>query len=561
MRVRAGRRNWWGITGAHLSGWAALGPSLLPRTWWSTGISVGFASAFGYAVGSISRALYRGVRSVTHPRTERRRRVADRGRLTGLLDGRESILLATLTAGTAIGAYRASRRQVEIAALVEEPAPTPASTAEGIAVGGVIATGAVLLVRLFQYSSATSRRILYRIAPALAAPLSGTIVTFALTYWLNRSVLWDQIMRRVNRVANENNARALLPLREPPLNSERSGSPDSFEPFQTLGRHGKAIVAEGPRAADISAVTGRPAREPIRAYVGLRPDVSIAASARAAVRELDRAGGFERRHLAVFIGTGTGWLNDWALNAFEFLTEGDCAIVSLQYTVLPSAFAFLVDRQSPRESAEYLVRAVSDALDRRPADAPRPRIYLSGESLGAFGGLSVFADADDMIGRIDGAVWAGTPQFTPIRRELERRRARGSLCIRPEIDGGRHIRFSARDSDLFAPGLGAWALPRIVFLQHASDPVAWWDARLLWQEPEWLREPAGEDVTPAMRWWPWVTHWQLAADMPRSIANPGGHAHRYHEEYIAAWANVLDLDPQEDRTATIRAIRHLIRPK
>ena len=35
----------------------------------------------------------------------------------------------------------------------------------------------------------------------------------------------------------------------------RSGSPASYEPFETLGQMGQAMVHDGPRAADIEAVT------------------------------------------------------------------------------------------------------------------------------------------------------------------------------------------------------------------------------------------------------------------------------------------------------------------
>ena len=67
-----------------------------------------------------------------------------------------------------------------------------------------------------------------------------------------------------------------------------------------------------------------------------------------------------------------------------------------------------------------------------------------------------------------------------------------------------------------------WESPRVVFAQHPSDPVVWFDPSLLWREPAWLQERVGHDVTPAMRWFPWITFWQIASDMPLSIAAPGG---------------------------------------
>ena len=62
-----------------------------------------------------------------------------------------------------------------------------------------------------------------------------------------------------------------------------------------------------------------------------------------------------------------------------------------------------------------------------------------------------------------------------------------------------------------------------------------------------LREPRGPDVLPAMRWLPWVTFWQVTADMVFSTGVPDGHGHVYQKEYVDAWAAVLE--PQ-DWTAT-----------
>ena len=69
----------------------------------------------------------------------------------------------------------------------------------------------------------------------------------------------------------------------------------------------------------------------------------------------------------------------------------------------------------------------------------------------------------------------------------------------------------------------------------------------------------GHDVTPAMRWFPWITFWQIASDMPLSIAAPGGHGHSYREEMVPIWAAVLGQDvPEEQRPAQRRRHREII---
>jgi uncharacterized membrane protein len=89
--------------------------------------------------------------------------------------------------------------------------------------------------------------------------------------------------------------------------------------------------------------------------------------------------------------------------------------------------------------------------------------------------------------------------------------------------------------------------------------VVWFDPSLLWREPAWLRERVGHDVTPAMRWFPWITFWQIAADMPLSITARGGHGHSYREEMVPIWAAVLGQDvPEEELPAQRRHHRAIV---
>lgn len=551
--------NWWGAVGANMASWIALGPSFLPRTWWMTASSVAFAQLYGYAVGSGARA----VRALLRNPVRRGLGLPASPKLPTTINQvwRWGSVI-TMSAGTVVALVRSIPRQREIAGRVGVPKPPATTQLIGMAAGTGFAGAFFIWFTTLRLQSHTTRQFLRRVAPSLAAPFSGTLITFGLTYYLNRSIVWQQLMERLHKSAMAKNF-SPMPGRVPPRQSERSGSFASFEPFSTLGRHGKVVVNDGPRAADIAAYWGEPAREPVRAYVGLRPNVTIPEAAKRAVAELKRAGGFERDVICIMIGTGTGWLNDWCLAALEYLKRGNCAIVSLQYTVLTSSLALLVDRNSPKLTAQSLYREVMAEIATMPENA-RPRVMMSGESLGAFGGLSVFEDAEDMVRRLDGAIWAGCPQIAPMWQELTEQREPGSLEILPRVGDGSRIRFSNRSVDLAGP-LGEptyapWADDRrFIFLQHPSDPVVWGNWSLMWKEPQWMREPRGYDVTPRWRWWPWVTFWQVATDGPLSISTPGGHAHRYFEEYITAWAHVLDIT-DVDTAALASEIRPFIHP-
>jgi uncharacterized membrane protein len=73
--------------------------------------------------------------------------------------------------------------------------------------------------------------------------------------------------------------------------------------------------------------------------------------------------------------------------------------------------------------------------------------------------------------------------------------------------------------------------------------------------PDWLAEPRGDDVIPAMRWYPFVTFWQTTADMVFSTGVPSGHGHDYGAQPVAAWATVAAPDGwTAERTAALEAI-------
>src|SRR5699024_11054253 len=90
------------------------------------------------------------------------------------------------------------------------------------------------------------------------------------------------------------------------------------------------------------------------------------------------------------------------------------------------------------------------------------------------------------------------------RSTLGRRAARqpGSPMIQPIVDDGRTVRFWNRHGPAGDPINGPWPHPRVIVLQHPSDPVVWWSTDLLLSEPEWMREPSGDDVLPTFAWHP-----------------------------------------------------------
>src|SRR5690606_35980835 len=290
------------------------------------------------------------------------------------------------------------------------------------------------------------------------------------------------------------------------------------------------------------------AMEPIRVYVGQDSAASLEARVDLAVRELERTGAFDREVLAVVTTTGTGWVNPAVPQALEYLSGGDSAVVAMQYAYLPSWISYLADRSTVAEAAEALIGAVRDELAEIPAPR-RPDLVVYGESLGALGIEEAFGSLPELIAGPDGAVLAGPPHTSPIWQRLVADREAGSPVWRP-VYPGESVQF-AQDGTELSTG----ERPSVIYLQHATDPVVWWSPQLLYQEPAWLEEGRGPDVSGAMRWYPLVTFWQVTVDAVTSTTAPPGHGHRYRESIADAWAALLDPPGWTDTdTAKLRTV-------
>jgi len=97
---------------------------------------------------------------------------------------------------------------------------------------------------------------------------------------------------------------------------------------------------------------------------------------------LEREGGLRRAVVAVGTTTGTGWINEAEADALEYMYNGNTAVVSMQYSFLPSWLSFLVDKENARHAGQALFEAV-DRLVRRLPEAQRPKVVVFGESLGS----------------------------------------------------------------------------------------------------------------------------------------------------------------------------------
>ncbi len=268
----------------------------------------------------------------------------------------------------------------------------------------------------------------------------------------------------------------------------------------------------------LTAFNGGTPKEPIRAYVGLESADSVDARARLAVEELKHLGAFDRKVLAVGNTTGTGWIDEGAVDPLEYMYNGDVATVAMQYSYLPSWISFLVDQQKAKDTGVALFDAIYGEWVTRPADH-RPKLVVFGESLGSFGGEAAFSGIQDMTNRTSGILFAGPPNANEQWRRYTAARDPGSPQILPVYQQGTALRWAQVQTDLSIP-TGSWGAARVLYMQNASDPIVWWAPNLLLSKPDWLSEPRGTDVLPSLRWWPLLTFFQVSADLINSTGRP-----------------------------------------
>jgi len=520
-----------GSWGAALFAALSFTPSLLPRGGFIQGLICGITAAIGYGLGVLAAWLWRA-----YADREPRRARSSSWRVFLIGAG---VLLAV---AFALGQYW----QAQIRSLMGVTEHNVPLVVASPLVAAFFFTVFLLIGRGIRRVYHWAADLLARKFGRRAANATGWVLVTAAVYLVVSGILLDGLVGAMDEafsVANTVTEEGVVA----PRSALRSGGPGSLVPWESLGREGRTFAASGPSANEIAAVVHRPANSPIRTYAGLDSAADAEQRAALAVDDLERAGGFRRANLLVVTTTGSGWVDPALVAPFEYLTHGDSATVAMQYSYLPSWLSFLVDQSKAREAGRALFDAVYDRWSKL-APRARPKLFVSGESLGTFGGETAFSGEYDLRNRTAGTVFAGPPNFNTLFREFSDQRDPGSPEIQPVYKSGRTVRFATDAASSIPPQGEPWEGTRVIYLMHPSDPIVWWTPRLILTAPDWIGEAAGKDVLPSMFWMPFVTFWQVTADLPFSTGVPAGHGHKYTTEYVDAWNAVMrpsGLTPDE----------------
>ena len=514
----------------------SVSPSLMARSWAWHAVASGILVACGYVAGVVVQNVAQLVI-----------------RLTGLtISASEPVELgfrigigALFAAWWLYAVIQSYRRARKAAALVNMPGETFGEYLLGTA-------GAVVVSWMLLRIVGALNRLCWMIIASLdahmprpAAIVVSMVILFAIMFFLTSKVILRGGIGFFRRKAEQLNMRTARGIYQPVV-PERSASPASSVTWESVGGQGRVFLGRGPSRLDIAQVCGGVAMEPIRVYSGMPTGGSgIEQAAATVVAELHRTGAFDRAVILIAASTGSGWVDEWQVQPLEFLTRGNCATASLQYSYVPSVLNWLTGLEPAQEASAALFAAVRAELDLMD-EADRPALFVCGESLGAFASQSVFESFEDVLARVDGALWVGTPAFTPMHAALTAARHKGSPEVAPVVHNARRVRFVNEPSDLrtdlYGRELGPWGFPRVVYAQHPSDPVVWWTNKLIWTQPDWLRERAGRDVSLNVEFTRFATYIQVLADLPVAGTAPGGHGHTYHEELIPLWRGILGFD-------------------
>ena len=420
----------------------SLVPSLLPRAAMVQGIVSGVTVMIGYGIGAGTQALWRYLGIPGVPGRARRVLVAI---FVGL-----GLWAAVFTGWRQVG------WQNEIRTLY---GMEPASPTVWPVILGLTAALAVLLLvvgrglrllfrtvfRLARAAPAPPRRGRRRLGRAPRAHLVAV-------HRRHRQRLLRRRQQHL-RAARHAHRRGHEPTRRcPSARAARSRSSS----WELLGRQGRYFVGGGPTVAELDAVNGGGAKEPIRVYAGLQSADTVQGRADLVLAELKRTGAFDRKVLVVATTTGMGFLDQNGTDPLEYLWNGDTAIAGVQYSYLPSWISLLADQEAVVETSRVVFETVRQYWATLPA-ASRPKLYLYGLSLGSIGVESILSSVNIVNEPIDGALMVGPPFVNDMHARLEADRDAGSPAYLPVYEQGRTVRFTAEQNglDRGEPGRGA----------------------------------------------------------------------------------------------------------
>ena len=336
-----------------------------------------------------------------------------------------------------------------------------------------------------------------------------------------------------------------------PINPYVTGSIDSTISWDSLSKQGRRHIGTRISKSAISEQLDiQNAKEPIRIYIGYDSALTPEQRVELALQEIDRTDAFSRKHLLLIAPTGTGYVNYVMSDSFEYLSKGDCAQVTIQYSKKPSPMS-LDKVDDGYIQFRRLVNAISKKLKELPKDK-RPKMYIFGESLGAWVSQDAFlhSGTDGLIATgVNRALWIGTPELSKWHSQVLSGKELNS-------DVSLVGKFNNINEYLKLPEQQRKAI-HYVMCTHYNDPVSHFSTRLLVQAPDWLQigTPKPPTVPADIRFRIPQTFVQTIIDMKNALKpKPGvftSHGHDYRADLLSFMNEAFSYHQDKKALTTI----------
>jgi hypothetical protein len=483
--------------------------------------------------------------------------------------GRIARLPVAVPVGLGVAFVLEHRRQAEQQPTAESATAGPSAALRPLGVAGAVVGGLALAAYSEHALATTAGRRIAAVLPG--GPQLWKLTGHAACLGLLGTAGYNVYGRAMRKI--EAGASADTPVIESDEASRWtgttvSGGPGSLVPWEVLGREGRrhALTYVRPEPVidrpagvpdlSIETVMGEPAKAtPAHIYVSLDSAATAKERVELALAEMERTGAFDRSLIVLISPTGTGYVNYVTVAAAAYLSRGDVATVTMQYSKRPSPLS-LGKVKDARAQNRHLWLSILERLHERPG--PRPRVVVFGESLGAHTSQDAFLHwgtlGPQALG-IDRALWIGTPYLSGWMHE---------------VTGGERLDVDADSvavvndyEQLMALGDDRRARLRYVMVSHDNDGVTKFGPDLLTTAPRWLGadRPRPEDVPPAsprgippdMRWRPITTFFQSLIDM-KNAQIPGAFrawAHDYRPDLARFISEVYGLPASAEQMAAV----------
>lgn len=442
-----------------------------------------------------------------------------------------------LPVGIAVSAWQVHRVHLQSAEFGDTTIEN-VSTRKSVAIAVGVGAGVIALQTGERLIAHGVSRAISRVAPSYDSVSNPIGHAVALT--LLGAGAYSGYEYAVHRV--EQGGAAVEPAYDkPPTSPLVSGGPESLVPWDTLSREGRRFVNMVLTREEIETVMGEPAvADPIRVFVGL--DTAAEAEDRVDIimDELVRTRAFERKVLCFASPTGSGYINYVAAESLEYMSLGDCAIVTMQYSMLPSSMS-LTRTGLAIEQNRDLMHAITGYLRGMEPEA-RPRFVLFGESLGAltmqdiWRRRTVAAMDRDFV---HSSIFLGTPSGTEFAKGWRLNPAK----VDPE---GLMLEVDNYGEYLDLPEERRSRV-RHVLISHHDDPIPKFGTNLLLRQPWWLGPPEARPhgIPKSTTWRPGTTFVLTGIDLVNAMdvvpGTFGRRGHDYREDIARFVSAAYDL--------------------